>query len=679
MSYHKFSLRVWVSIFILVGLFLFVPKVHAKSSYYKELNVDYYLNEDSTMDVSEEMIINYTGEFHGTYRSITLQDDGAYQRCKNNPDLQCGGFDFMYLKSVIGKEGKELKEGDYEINLQSVETSGGYEDRVEIRYEFSPEGKYFNGEDLRWVVNYKVYGSIGYFDDYDLFYWDTAFEDRYDTIRSMTIRIHFPSNFNFNGENDLKVFNDSHYTFENGLLTITVDNPIPDLDPNTVLVKFPKNIVKEPATLKLIPKVSGFSVPLLGADYDLIIDGKKIYNQGNEYKGLPPGQQSLQFESSGYEPVTVDVDLPDGGYKEVEVEANPKPFMIALFFGVFLCNCLGFLMIPFGFFYPIYRWRNSGRDKGGKKTIVPWFKPPEEISPALLGSLKDEKVDMVDISSTIINVAYKGYIKIKELDKKGKNFEFEKLKDFSDLNKEEERIINDIFDGKDKIKTSELKNKFYKKISGIQDTLYDEMVSKKYFEKRPDKVRNNNAGLGVMMIVFPLVVFIGLAVITGGVALLFATLPFVSFLIMGVLTLILSNYMPAKTNLGTEILEKVKGFRMYLHTAERFRMQKLTPEMFEKFLSYAVVFGIEKDWANKFKDIYKGQPDWYEGYDSSRTWTPIYLANSLSKMNTVTTRVISSKPQSSSSGWSGGGWSGGGGFSGGFSGGGGGGGGGGSW
>ncbi len=137
--------------------------------------------------------------------------------------------------------------------------------------------------------------------------------------------------------------------------------------------------------------------------------------------------------------------------------------------------------------------------------------------------------------------------------------------------------------------------------------------------------------------------------------------------------------MPAKTNLGTEILEKVKGFRMYLHTAERFRMQKLTPEMFEKFLSYAVVFGIEKDWANKFKDIYKGQPDWYEGYDSSRTWTPIYLANSLSKMNTVTTRVISSKPQSSSSGWSGGGWSGGGGFSGGFSGGGGGGGGGGSW
>jgi len=126
------------------------------------------------------------------------------------------------------------------------------------------------------------------------------------------------------------------------------------------------------------------------------------------------------------------------------------------------------------------------------------------------------------------------------------------------------------------------------------------------------------------------------------------------------------------------MFDEILGFKMYMDTAERYRVQNLTPETFEKFLSYAIVFGIEKQWAEKFKDIYKGQPDWYEG--DLGTWNSIRLANSLAHFRSTTTSSMVSRPSSSSSsGWSGGGWSGGGGFSGGFSGGGGGGGGGGAW
>jgi uncharacterized membrane protein len=37
------------------------------------------------------------------------------------------------------------------------------------------------------------------------------------------------------------------------------------------------------------------------------------------------------------------------------------------------------------------------------------------------------------------------------------------------------------------------------------------------------------------------------------------------------------------------------GFKLYLETAERYRMQNLTPETFEKYLPYAIIFGVEKN------------------------------------------------------------------------------------
>jgi uncharacterized membrane protein len=117
---------------------------------------------------------------------------------------------------------------------------------------------------------------------------------------------------------------------------------------------------------------------------------------------------------------------------------------------------------------------------------------------------------------------------------------------------------------------------------------------------------------------------------------------------------------------------------MFLHTAERFKVQNLTPETFERYLPYAMVFGVEKQWAENFKDIYKEPPSWYEGRDAWTTFNTLYLINSLSTLHSSVGSVMASSPRSSgSSGWSGGGWSGGGGFSGGFGGGGGGGGGGG--
>jgi uncharacterized membrane protein len=110
---------------------------------------------------------------------------------------------------------------------------------------------------------------------------------------------------------------------------------------------------------------------------------------------------------------------------------------------------------------------------------------------------------------------------------------------------------------------------------------------------------------------------------------------------------------------------------MYLHHAERYRVQGLEPDEFEKYLSYAVVFGIEKEWAKKFEDIYKGQPDWYEGEGDviwNAYWASRFMRTFANSMNSTAYTPIAS------SGSKGGGWSGGSFGGGGFSGGGGGGG-----
>ena len=226
------------------------------------------------------------------------------------------------------------------------------------------------------------------------------------------------------------------------------------------------------------------------------------------------------------------------------------------------------------------------------------------------------------------------------------------------------------------IMSIDLTNLFYLKVASINKSIDKEMVKRKYYKESPEDVRNKYIGIGAAgAFISGGVLFFGFAfllIIPG----LFITV--ISIFLLSIGLSIVGNYMPAKTKEGAKILNRIKGFRMYLYTAERFRVQDLTPETFEKFLPYAMVFGIEKQWGERFKDIYKKAPDWYET-SSWNTFNTIYMINSLSNFSTYSSRTLSSRPQSSSSGGSrggsiGGGWSGGGGFSGSFSGGGGGGG-----
>ena len=139
---------------------------------------------------------------------------------------------------------------------------------------------------------------------------------------------------------------------------------------------------------------------------------------------------------------------------------------------------------------------------------------------------------------------------------------------------------------------------------------------------------------------------------------------------IGLIVIIVGYHMPARTVAGARTLEKVLGFSEFLERVdkERFETVVKTPEMFERYLPYAMAFGVEKKWAAAFRDIYLEPPTWYAG-SSMHGFNASLFSTRLSAMSTQAGSTMSSSPRSSSgSGFSGGssGGGGGGGGGGGF-------------
>lgn len=142
---------------------------------------------------------------------------------------------------------------------------------------------------------------------------------------------------------------------------------------------------------------------------------------------------------------------------------------------------------------------------------------------------------------------------------------------------------------------------------------------------------------------------------------------------------LLFKAMPKRTKYGNEMLGKIKGFKKFLETAEKQKLEAMVmenPTYFYDILPFAYVLDVSDKWIKKFEVISLQAPNWYDGYSSFNT---ISFRNFINSTMSSATNAMASSPSSNSSGGSSGGRSSGGGSGGGSSGGGSGGGGGGSW
>ncbi len=393
-----------------------------------------------------------------------------------------------------------------------------------------------------------------------------------------------------------------------------------------------------------------------------------VYGSVQKCKSIIDGENEIHFEFYPLkigEGGTIVVGLQKGVIKE--------PSLLEKWFAFLLDNLFLFWPVIISL-WAFQRWWKHGRDPKGRGTIIPYYDVVDNLSVAETSAIVYNSLRSRDVSAMIIQLAVKGFLKIKP-EKTGKifkhlNYTFLRVKggDESEaLLTSEEKILYEAlfeFGENGRVTMDDLKNKFYGTVKEIQKQTLDKIKDKGYLPKSS----KFNGGLIIFVAVIQMFFFILWSKFFGDVVILPGV---VSFFILVFFAMIMKR----RTKKGVETKEKLLGLKMYLQVAEKDRLKfhnapEKTPERFEKLLPYAMVFGVEKEWAEQFKDIYKEPPEWYQG-GSQTGFNSAVLADNLNSFTKTASANMFSSPSSAGSGGSG--------FSGGGSGGGFGGGGGGSW
>lgn len=316
-------------------------------------------------------------------------------------------------------------------------------------------------------------------------------------------------------------------------------------------------------------------------------------------------------------------------------------------------------------------WWNRGRDPR-LRPIAAQYEPPDQLTPGEAGTLVDDSADMRDITATLVDLAVRGYLVIEETKKehlgglwsdKDYNFTLKKNRsEWSSLKAHEQTLIDGIFsDGSEgeTVAMSSLVNRFYTSLPMIRNGLYDSLVNHGYYGKRPDSTRSGWIGTG--LISGFLIFWLGNAL---GNSLGMAPLTFIITAIFSAAIICGFGWlMPVRTAGGTRALEGVLGFEDFLNhvDSDRFNRMIKTPQMFEKFLPFAMALGVEKNWSKAFEDICKEPPNWYRGAGYTQGFYLTSFTRDLNSMSTAASTAMASAPRSSGgSGFGGGGGSGGG-------------------
>jgi hypothetical protein len=383
------------------------------------------------------------------------------------------------------------------------------------------------------------------------------------------------------------------------------------------------------------------------------------------------------------------------------------------------------------FAYYFYIWDKAGRDPQ-RGVIIPLFAPPKGFSPATVRFVSRMGYDSKAFSAALVNMAVKGYLKISE--DAGRYTLTRTGGGEKELSGGERAIAKGLFPHGDTLKLeSGNHSKVLSAISGLMTALKTES-DKKYFvtnsgwftlgllilfasaagvvifADEPElagfilvwlsiwtagtsflvhraftawadaiSVRGFKffGAVGALALTAFAVPFV--AALVAALYFLGALLPFfatAALVIQGVLAFTFYHLLKAPTVAGAKILDEIEGFRMFLTVAEKERLEILhppdvTPELFEKFLPYAIALDAENAWSRKFEaealragrspDM-SSTPGWYSGSSGGRGLGAI--ATGLGASLASATASASTAP-GSSSGSSGGGSSGGGGGGGG--------------
>lgn len=271
-------------------------------------------------------------------------------------------------------------------------------------------------------------------------------------------------------------------------------------------------------------------------------------------------------------------------------------------------------------------WYTRGRDPGVGAVATYLSEPPDDLPPGAAGALVDEVVNERDIVATLVDLGRRGVLKIsQEADDSAlarRDFTIELQQSDASLRPFETAFVSAIMGSAEagaKVQLGQAKSRFNSKLETIKSQMYDEVVKRGYFPVSPQSTRSRYQGFATILLVGG-AILLGLFGsrlfgISGWIIVPVAALA----ILIGALFLT-AKYMPRKTVAGAEAAAKWRAFKRYLADLDENRATEGAGELFEKFLPYAVAFGLERSWVNRFAAAGAPAPEWYGGFGGGGDW-----------------------------------------------------------
>ena len=618
---------------VLAALALALPSAASAEERISHFWSDVAIHKDASIEVTEtiDVVAEHNRINHGIYRDFPTRYRGRHG------DQVRVGFAF---------EGATLDGLPVKASTEPV--SNG------VRVKVGDPDKYVDVGEHRYVLHYRTTRQIGFFKDFDELYWNVTGNGWIFPIDVAEAHIRLPEpvrlgqRATYTGPQGSTSTNAEIVDEKPGEISFRTTAPLAPYEGLTVAVAFPKGVVTKP----------GSSAYWL-ADYG------------------PPAVGAAAL----------------GG----------------------LC----------AFFF--FAWKRAGRDPR-PGTIVPIFSPPDDLTPAGMRYVTKMNSDNRTFAAALVDMGVRGHIRLTE--EEGGWFardktRLERLAGPAPLPPEEEAALRELAQTGESIM---MEQKNHEKFSSAKKSLAE--VLKEKYEGRMFKRNYGWAAAGTLLFVAALWVAAAavvlatdtaevwrIGVVLGGLitaALLWQGAPdtavskclvtlagfgavavafFLGMPIIGAafasgwwlplllpalaLPLVISCFwwIAAPTKEGRIALDHIAGFKQYLSITERERLDRMTPpketpELFEKYLPFAIALGVENRWAERFAGVLaaaaaQGQQGfaWYAG--SSNPWdNPTDFVDSVGSSLASTISSASTAP-GSSSGSGGGGSSGGGGGGGG--------------
>lgn len=239
--------------------------------------------------------------------------------------------------------------------------------------------------------------------------------------------------------------------------------------------------------------------------------------------------------------------------------------------------------------------------------------PPSRLAPALLGILMRGRLSSRDIAATLVDLARRGHLIIRQVS--ANDFRFSRRTSHDRLEDFEQVLLDQIFGpvsihaDSEEISFTLAQELFSKRISQAFMLAYKRINDLGYFYTNPLSLHRRYQAVGVLLFLLGIVGFFMNIFIFSHLPLFL--LFWVGMLVSSLLIYTFSRNLPTRTVFGDRELAKWLVFGDYLTGPGQIDFAAHNQERYLAYLPYAIVMETEVEWTRRFYELPFSQPTWY--------------------------------------------------------------------